>query len=246
MENKDLLQQKIEEAKANLSEETKGAINAIDWKETILSLREKRGYSYTQLEDLEIETELLLYGLTKPEDYPKELEKRLKISQSEASELTNELNDLIFQKIRGELIKRTEATKLEIKRIGEDNKTQTDILKSTKIEITPEKPRMEMKTPNGNGVENNIIQPSREDMLSKIENLELINIGKKEDTNKTIAPSISSQKLSGSFQIPKTQTEYSLKNNTSTPAAPISKPISPAENQKTNPKRVDPYREIPE
>ena len=77
-------------------------------------LREKKGYSFEQLEDLEIETELLLYGLTKPEDYPKELENRMKISSKDANEIINELNNSIFQKVRNELIKISENKKKQI------------------------------------------------------------------------------------------------------------------------------------
>lgn len=71
----DLLQIKIEQAKAQLPEDTQNAISAVDWKAVILGMRGKRGYSFEQLGDLEIETELLLCGLLNPENYSKELEK---------------------------------------------------------------------------------------------------------------------------------------------------------------------------
>ena len=78
MENTtDLLQIKIEKAKAQLSDDTLNAINAVDWKAVILSIRETKGYSFEQLGDLETETELLLCGLLSPENYSKELENRM-------------------------------------------------------------------------------------------------------------------------------------------------------------------------
>ena len=49
----------------------------------------------------------------------------------------------------------------------------------------------------------------------------------------TTSPSILSQKLSGSFQIPTVETEHSLSSMTKNP-----------EEEKTKPK-IDPYREIP-
>ena len=78
MNTVDLLQIKIEKARAELSEESRQAIDAINWKNVIVGLRAEKGYSFTQLEDLELETELLLCGLLNPEDYPKELEKECK------------------------------------------------------------------------------------------------------------------------------------------------------------------------
>ncbi len=79
----DLLQIKIDEAKSKLPKETLEAISAIDWQAVIIGLREKKGYSFEQLGDLEIETELLLCGLLSPTDYPKELERRMHISKAQ-------------------------------------------------------------------------------------------------------------------------------------------------------------------
>src|SRR3989344_8250803 len=108
----DLLKIKIEKAKRGLSLETVNAINAIDWKATILGMRAKKGYTFEQLGDLELETELLLAGLVSPENYPKELEKRMGISGAAANELVNEMNELVFKKIREELVKNTERKKI--------------------------------------------------------------------------------------------------------------------------------------
>ena len=104
----DLLQAKIDKAKLQLPEETRDAIANVDWKAAILGMRAKKGYTFEQLDDLEIETELLLCGLLDPKNYPKELEQRMKISKEAASQLVNEMNDLVFKKIREELIKKTE------------------------------------------------------------------------------------------------------------------------------------------
>jgi hypothetical protein len=102
----DLLQIKIEQAKAQLPPETLAAIAAVDWKGAIFSLREKRGYNFEQLGELETETELLLCGLVSPKEYPKELEKRMGLGRGATDELVNEMNELVFKKIREEMIKR--------------------------------------------------------------------------------------------------------------------------------------------
>src|SRR3989338_6073998 len=113
MENTiDLLQIKIEKAKEMLPAETVNAIAAVDWKAAILGMRAKKGYTFEQLGDLELETELLLCGLISPEDYPKELSKRMRIPGASANELANEMNDLVFKMIRQELVKNAERKKM--------------------------------------------------------------------------------------------------------------------------------------
>ncbi|MFH1201102.1 MAG: hypothetical protein V1484_02110 [bacterium] len=108
----DLLQIKIEQAKAQLPEDTQNAISAVDWKAVILGMRGKRGYSFEQLGDLEIETELLLCGLLNPENYSKELEKRMRLSKTEVNDLVKEMNSLVFTKIKENLIKNIERKKI--------------------------------------------------------------------------------------------------------------------------------------
>ncbi len=107
----DLLQIKIEKAKAELPEDSRRAIDAVDWKSTILGMRTEKGYSYEQLEDLETETELLLCGLINPEEYPKELEKRLGMPKNKIDELVNDMNEKVFKRIREELVKIIENRK---------------------------------------------------------------------------------------------------------------------------------------
>ena len=145
----DLLKIKIEKAKRELPLETVNAINAVDWRAAILGLREKKGYTFEQLGDLELETELILCGLLNPADYPRELERRLRVSRSTANELVNEMNELVFKKIREELIKNTERKKIFAKKREEvseypeattptaEIKSDADILNKAGIEIVP-------------------------------------------------------------------------------------------------------------
>ena len=105
---KDLLQIKIEKAKSQLTDETLNAINAVDWKDTIIQMRANKGYSFEQLESLETETELVLCGLLDPKDYSKELETRMGISKNETNQLVDEMNKQVFSKIKDELVKANE------------------------------------------------------------------------------------------------------------------------------------------
>ena len=108
----DLLQIKIDKAREALPEETLLAINAVDWKGAIFKMRETKGYSFIQLGDLELETELLLCGLLSPKDYPNELQKRMGLQKAQVDALVNDINDLVFSKIREQLIKNTEKRKI--------------------------------------------------------------------------------------------------------------------------------------
>ncbi len=133
----DLLQIKIEKAKRELPLETINAISAVDWKTSILELRAKKGYTFEQLGELELETELVLCGLVRVEDYPKELEKRMGISKVVANELVNEMNNLVFRKIREELVKNTERKKVFANKIENNG---TTVAEEISKEITPNFP----------------------------------------------------------------------------------------------------------
>ena len=219
----DLLQIKIEKARNELSAETRQAIDAVPWKITILEMRTKKGYTFEQLGDLELETELLLCGLLGGKDYPKELEKRMKIPRAEVDVLINEMNELVFKKIREELVKNIEKrdkipTPIPVKIKMDEN----EVLKRAGIEINK---TLEIMPP-----EKKVEQ--REDILKKVENPNLI-----------VPHPILAQKLSGSFQTPTVKTEYSLSNISKTLDSAGSKT---AIDLKNNTLKVDPYREIPQ
>lgn len=225
----DLLQIKIERAKENLPDETSNAIAAVDWKEAILGMREKKGYNFEQLGDLELETELLLCGLLSPKDYPKELERRMRISKADADELVSEMNELVFKKIREELIKNAERKKIFQKKSAEKEApapvnlpvVDNSVLQSSGIEVVKETGINGGNNINTNGVE------KREDILAKVENPE-----------GAVHP-ILQQKILGPFQMPVVKTEYSLKNLSS------KKTEAEAPTNNNIPK-ADPYRELPE
>jgi len=237
----DLLQIKIEEAKKKLSEESRQAIDSVPWKTIILSMRAEKGYSFDQLEDLEIETELLLCGLVGVDEYPRELEERMKIQRVEVDALVNEMNEKVFKRIREEFIKNRERDQTHR---GEESykKPEKQFVKSSVMPDTILE-RLE----------------SREELLGKIENLELMPKNKpiiapatKESAINTVKVSngktlhdnefganinreshpILAQKLSEPFKIPTVESDHSIANITKS-----------TEEEKDNlPARVDPYR----
>jgi hypothetical protein len=103
---KDNLQLDILQARADLSPSTKKAIDAVDWRKTISQMSKK--YSPEQLKVLEKKTELLLCGLLKTDDYPRELGLEMNISKENVISLITEMDILVFEKIQKELDKELE------------------------------------------------------------------------------------------------------------------------------------------
>ena len=101
----DILQIDIDRARLFLSDDTKKSIDSVDWKAAIFKIGERGGYTQDQVDDIEIETELLLCGISGTEEYQKELENRLKVPKSQVELLINDLNESVFKKIQEELIK---------------------------------------------------------------------------------------------------------------------------------------------
>ncbi|HNW71386.1 MAG TPA: hypothetical protein PKZ36_01235 [Candidatus Paceibacterota bacterium] len=226
----DLLQIKIERAKESLPKETLKAINSVDWRAFILALREKKGYSFEQLEDLEIETELLLCGLLSIENYPKEIEERLKIPKPQVDLLINEMNESVFKKIREELIKNTEKEELFVRK--EEKIEQKQVIQTG---IDPTINKSESNILNKAGI--SIIERAEE--IAPPSNTEVKKENPIEKPVEKPVESIPSQKLAGSFQIPMTKTEYSLNNKQN-----VQKNLTAEKEQteKIKLSKIDPYR----
>lgn len=116
----DTLEIQIAKAKALLSQESRNAIDAVNWKQIIEGMGKK--YSISQLEALETETELLLCGIVSTIDFPKELEARMKIPKVEVSMLLSEMDRLIFKKMQEELEKRLNNSNTDNKNVLDVNK----------------------------------------------------------------------------------------------------------------------------
>jgi len=230
----DLLQIKIENAKKQLPEETLSAIAAVPWQAEIIKMRETRGYTFEQLGDLELETELLLCGLLSPKDYPKELQNRMKISAGAANDLMEEMNKLVFSKIKEELIKNTEGKKMLEKETNQEDEN-IQIFKKHGIEILPDLP-VTPKTQFLQAEKLEINSPLEEYSAPKAEggglNSSTPSSTKVKSTQEE-GNNIMAQKMSGPVQTETVQTEHSLENITKT-------------NQKIGIPKPDPYREIPE
>lgn len=125
---KDLLQVKTYQALSLLSKEARDAIESIPWRSIILTMRETKGYSFEQLNSLEIETELLLCGLESTEGYLKEIETRMKITEVEANSLVNQMNELIFKKMRRKLVENLDKVGKKLEKPVNEESEQNDLL----------------------------------------------------------------------------------------------------------------------
>ncbi len=223
----DLLQIKIERAKEQLPAETLNAIAAVDWRAAIMSIREKKGYNFEQLGALELETELLLCGLISSNDYPKEIQRRMDISRAETDEIMNQMNILVFKKIKEEIIKNADR-----KRIFEEKKTEQKAVEIEKIPLAPTKTMESKDTMVLNRAGIDVIPASplepranekpvedRNALLNKIENPSSMGSAVVEpmrgEANTPGMSNISSmlqQKIVGSVQVPIVKTEHTLEN----------------------------------
>lgn len=232
----DLLQVKIENARNKLPLETRQAIDAVDWRGAILSLREKKGYNFEQLGDLELETELVLCGLLNPANYPKEIESRMGISKMQADVLVEEMNTLVFGKIKEELIKNTERNKNIGVRKTDPKPPAFTPLASVKSNPSPLSTNT---TPPNTEV---IKEKSLADNILGSAGIEImpneLGSGKKD-----VLPI---NKLTNPFKIPAVKTEYTLNNISKSSVAPDNP--KKAEKQEEKPVQVsavpktDPYR----
>jgi len=202
----DLLQIKVDKAKMMLPEETRQAIDAVSWRDVILGMRKSKGYSFEQLGDLEVETELLLCGLLDPKDYPGELEKRMGIPKDKVNELVEEMNQLVFSRIREELIK---------------NKEQKETAGSgPKVSSVIRKPETNYSTLQINQDEADVLDKAGIRIIPDL------------NTPEISAPThpILGDKLSSSFKIQSSKTEHELGNLSKTSqqnAATIKNKIDP-------------------
>lgn len=230
---KDLLQIKIDQARAQLPEDTLRAIDAVDWRAAILELRQKKGYTIEQLENLETETELVLCGLVIPENYPRELEKRMGLSKNQVNDLVSFMNNQVFSKIREALIKNTEGKK-EMKEIPQIQKKEEQVLGNAGIKIIPAISVPEKKE---------VIVENKEEIM-KSAGIEIVPEKAEKPLPKEEHP-ILAQKLSGFTKNEVVQTEHSLENITKGSEIPT-KSIQSKEAPKSYSPNTDPYRLPPE
>ena len=229
------MQKKFEE----LPEDLKLAIMSADIDDNIIQIGKDQGLNVDQTGQLSLETHAVMFGYTHPDKFQESVKASLGLPDEKIKTVVDSVNEKILKNIREKLMELHNPVSDETKETAKE----TEILKSANIEITPEKPRIEIKLDAANEIENNNnnTQSNINDMISKIENPDLI---KKEAPVVNTAPLIASQKLSGSFKIPATKTAYTLPSIGKNNINPVAN--TPPINIPDQKPKIDPYRELPE
>lgn len=93
------MREQFEEYIQYLPEVNQHALRSFDWATVILNVGKKNGLYIDQLEDLQIETMLVLTGQVSAEDYPNELMNRLALSPAQAEKIIFDINQQVFTPI---------------------------------------------------------------------------------------------------------------------------------------------------
>ena len=238
--------EEIQKKFESLPEDLRWAIMAANVDEKITQIGKDNNLTVEQMGQLSLETHMVMFGFTHPDKFEASVKASLQLPDEKNKTIVNKINETILKDIREKLMSLYGK---------QEEKNNDEILNKAGIEINKEEP-----ISTSDGLATGVGKPdNRDEMIKKVEDPELI---AKEIQNKKIMQSISAQKLSGSFQIPNTKTEYSLNNmskSAKTPEGPKDvgvkvplgatiKPTSGA-TASTSPSfsvKVDPYREMPE
>lgn len=98
------LKQTIKEELQKLPKENQQAIDAFDWVKTVEDVGKKYLLSENEINNLQIETLLILIGVEDPDSYTRNIENEVGTSREEASKINEEILEKIFIPINGVLV----------------------------------------------------------------------------------------------------------------------------------------------
>lgn len=218
-----------------LPEDIKEAITATPWKEKLRQISEKHNLHIDQAGHLGEETVLVMFGIEHADNLIANIAKHVEVSEEKAEAIAEDLNREIFLKVRESLKKIFEERDEEgssflddslLGKTGEEELNREDILREIEDKehhnlptISNPELHLEVSPPSELAVK----QPD-EIMVAPSENQ---SIAPTIEAPATIKHDIFKEKMSGMVNIPK---ETVIINDS----------VSPT---KTNPTKVDPYRE---
>jgi|SRR3989344_5358198 len=100
----DKLKQIIKEETGKLQKEMQEAINSLNWAKIAEDVGEKYFLDEAKTNDFQVETLLVLVGLTPPEFYPICIENQVGTTKAEAENMAKEANEKIFTPIYNVLV----------------------------------------------------------------------------------------------------------------------------------------------
>ena len=178
------IQKKFEE----LPEDLKWAIMGANIDEHIAEIAKKESLNIAQMGQLAFEVNAVMLGFYHPDKFEDAIKVSLNLPTDKIKNIVDDVNELIFKKVRGQLMDL--YAKPNIEREGDEA-----IFKQAGIEMIKDKEEKIENTASMN----------RNEMLNEVENPQTI---VKE------APVFAADKLTGAVQLPMKKTEYSLSNIT--------------------------------
>jgi len=100
------LKQTIKEEVGKLQKENQEVINAFDWENIAEAIGKKYLLTESEINDLQIETLLVLIGLQDPNEYTQNVENNIGTSKNEAEKISAEVFQKIFTPINNILIEK--------------------------------------------------------------------------------------------------------------------------------------------
>lgn len=222
-----------------LPESIKELILSSNYENTLIEIGRKYNLTVEQMGMLEKETTMVMMGLIPIKDFQEDLTRELQVSQDKGFQITTDINEKIFLRIR-ELLKimNSEEKLSQEEGIKANNEIEEKkILSSAGIEIL----NGNTSTPPQNGTpeegNNPLPVPEKLELNSPLEEY---SVPKTEGGGKMpeSVPPMLSQKLSETVKTQQVKTEHSVENITKAP-----EPNKEAETKKYT---IDPYRELPE
>jgi hypothetical protein len=152
------LQKELKTRFTLLPEEIQKTITSSDYQMQLFEIAKKHKLTYEKLGTLELETTMVLLGMTPPSQYEKDIAHELGQKPEELTELIQEIKDKVFTPIRASLMNLYKPTD------GSDDmssETEKDLFAQSGVSIQPDAPT---QTPSAGATEN------RADMIKSIEN----------------------------------------------------------------------------
>ncbi len=131
------LRQTYEEQLRYLPDINQQALKSFDWATELLAIGKGYGLHIDQLEDLQIETMLVLVGIVSPDRYENELIERLAVSPAEAAKIVEEVGNRVFTPIHDYIL--AGGVKKPV--------TPTNALESAGFQMTTDETPINLETP---------------------------------------------------------------------------------------------------
>ena len=120
------------------------AIRSCDWMNMLVDIGKKNALMLDEVEDLQIETMLVLVGVTSPDNYEAELIEKLALSPAQADKLLSDINQQVFTPIHDYIVRGgPEQAPTGLSRVGIDrSNTSTAPDPVQRPPVAPSAPRV--------------------------------------------------------------------------------------------------------